>query len=337
MVIDDRFYLSLAINEAWKYQGLTYPNPAVGCVITDKNGAILVVAAHKRRGLPHAELEATYEALSKLNPLLEFPQDPNELHAFISKHHNNLLKNSTFYVTLEPCAHQGLTPPCATLIATLGAKRVVIGSSDKTQKAKGGADILRSAGIAVEEGVLKQECDELLKPFLLWQSGSFSFFKLALRLDGTYDNGTITSHESRVFVHKLRSVCDLIVIGGKTLRTDNPLLDARLVGGKAPDALICTAKDVDKNANVFSVKDREMIVQNSLDFPKKYKNIMIEGGSSFLRAMSDKADRFLIFHSADFSERGRERIEIDLRLKLLYQGSIGADSFGWYYKERFII
>ncbi|MDR2100348.1 MAG: bifunctional diaminohydroxyphosphoribosylaminopyrimidine deaminase/5-amino-6-(5-phosphoribosylamino)uracil reductase RibD [Campylobacteraceae bacterium] len=330
--MNDRFYLSLALNEAWKYQALTYPNPVVGCVITDKNGAVLALAAHKKAGLPHAELEAAKEALLKLNPLLKFPFEPNELHAFIGKHHNNLLKNSTFYVTLEPCSHQGLTPPCADLIVTLGAQRVVIGSLDKTKKAKGGAQILKKAGIKVEEGVLKEECDELLAPFLAWKNGSFSFFKLALRLDGTYDNGIITPHEARVFVHEMRNVCDLIVIGGETLRTDNPYLDARLSNGKSPDALICTKKTVPKNAHIFSVKNREVLVQNSLEFPKGYKNIMVEGGSNFLRAMSDKVDRFLIFHGCDFSLNGRKRIEVDLKLRLLYQGSVGGCSFGWYRK-----
>ncbi|MDR0666374.1 MAG: bifunctional diaminohydroxyphosphoribosylaminopyrimidine deaminase/5-amino-6-(5-phosphoribosylamino)uracil reductase RibD [Campylobacteraceae bacterium] len=330
MAIDDRFYLSLAINEAWKYQGLTYPNPAVGCVITDKNGALLAVAAHRRAGLPHAELEAAKEALSKLNPLLTFPSEPNELYAFIGKNHNNLLKNSTFYVTLEPCSHQGLTPPCADLIVTLGAKKALIGAIDDTDKAKGGAQILQKAGIEVKTGVLSKECNELLEPFLLWQNGSFSFFKLALRLDGTYDNGIITPHEARIFTHKIRSVCDLIVIGGGTLRADNPLLDARLVNGKAPDALICTRQKTQKEANVFSVKNRETIIQSGLDFPKKYKNIMVEGGSNFLRAMSGRVDRFLIFHSYDFSLKGSKKIETDLKLKLLYQGCVGNCSFGWY-------
>ncbi|MDR1008439.1 MAG: bifunctional diaminohydroxyphosphoribosylaminopyrimidine deaminase/5-amino-6-(5-phosphoribosylamino)uracil reductase RibD [Campylobacteraceae bacterium] len=332
--MNDRFYLSLAINEAWKYQGLTYPNPAVGCVITDKNGAILSIAAHKKCGLPHAELEAAKEALSKLNPLLVFPLEPNELYDFIGKNHDNLLKNSTFYVTLEPCSHQGLTPSCANLIVTLGAKSVIIGMTDNTDNAKGGAQILKRAGIDVKTDILVEECGELLEPFLLWQNGSFSFFKLALRLDGTYDNGIITPHEARVFMHKIRSACDLIVVGGETLRADDPLLDARLTDSKAPDALICTKKTVQKKANVFSVKDRKTIIQNSLDFPKKYRNIMVEGGNNFLCAMSSRVDRFLIFRSCDFNLNGNKKIEADLKLKLLYQGIVDNCSFGWYRKER---
>ncbi|MDR2342362.1 MAG: bifunctional diaminohydroxyphosphoribosylaminopyrimidine deaminase/5-amino-6-(5-phosphoribosylamino)uracil reductase RibD [Campylobacteraceae bacterium] len=328
----DEFYISLAINEAWKYQGLTYPNPAVGCVVTDKNGAILSISAHKKAGFAHAELEGAKEALAKLNPLLTFPQNPNELHAFILQNHQNLLKDSTFYVTLEPCSHQGLTPSCADLLCALHVKRVVIGAKDNTKKASGGSEKLKKAGIEVVIGVCKQECEELLEPFLLWQRGSFSFFKLAMRLDGTYDDGVITSADSRKFTHKLRDVCDLIVIGGETLRIDKPVLDSRLINGKSPDVLICTKKEVDKSAPLFSVKDRKVIVQSSLDFPKEYKNIMIEGGSTLLQAFKDRVDWFLIFHSNFFSNKGMKNIKFDLNLKLVYNSYIKNDVFSWYKK-----
>ncbi|MDR3178304.1 MAG: bifunctional diaminohydroxyphosphoribosylaminopyrimidine deaminase/5-amino-6-(5-phosphoribosylamino)uracil reductase RibD [Campylobacteraceae bacterium] len=329
----DEFYISLAVNEAWKYQGLTYPNPAVGCVVTDKNGAILSICAHKKAGFAHAELEAAKEALAKLNPLLSFPQNPNELHAFILQNHHNLLKDSTFYVTLEPCSHQGLTPSCADLLCALRVKKVVIGVMDNTKKAGGGSEKLKKAGIEVIVGVRKQECEELLEPFLLWQRGSFSFFKLAMRLDGTYDNGIITSINSRKFVHGLRDVCDLIVIGGETLRGDKPVLDSRLVNGKSPDVLICTQKTVDKNAPLFNVKNRKVIIQDSLDFPKEYKNIMAEGGSGFLEVMKDRVDWFLIFHSNFFSHEGGKSIKSDLRLKLVHNSFIQNDRFGWYKKQ----
>ncbi|MDR1461061.1 MAG: bifunctional diaminohydroxyphosphoribosylaminopyrimidine deaminase/5-amino-6-(5-phosphoribosylamino)uracil reductase RibD [Campylobacteraceae bacterium] len=326
----NEFYMLLAISEAWKYQGLTYPNPAVGCVITDKNGAILSVAAHKKAGFAHAELEASREALAQLNPLLKFPQSPNELHAFILQNHQNLLKDSTFYVTLEPCSHQGLTPSCAELLCALHVKRVVIGARDNTKKARGGSEILQKTGLEVIAGVCEKECKELIEPFLLWQKGSFSFFKLAMRLDGSYDNGTITSIDSREFTHRLRDVCDLIVIGGETLRSDKPTLDSRLVNGKAPDVLICTQKATEKNAPLFNVKSRNVIMQNSLDFPKKYKNIMVEGGSNFLQTMKDKVNWFLIFYSNSFSSKGKQRVKIDLNLKLIYSSNVGDDLFCWY-------
>ncbi|MDR1285449.1 MAG: bifunctional diaminohydroxyphosphoribosylaminopyrimidine deaminase/5-amino-6-(5-phosphoribosylamino)uracil reductase RibD [Campylobacteraceae bacterium] len=326
----NEFYMLLAINEAWKYQGLTYPNPAVGCVVADKNGAILSVAAHKKANFAHAELEAAREALAKLNPLLKFPQNPNELHAFILQNHQNLLKDSTFYVTLEPCSHQGLTPSCAKLLCALHVKKVVIGIRDNTKQAKGGSEILKKADIEVVVGVCEKECEELIEPFLLWQKGSFSFFKLAMRLDGSYDNGIITSIESRKFTHKLRDVCDLIVIGGETLRNDKPTLDSRLISAKAPNVLICTQKTINKDAPLFGVKNRNVIIQNSLDFPKEYKNIMIEGGGNFLQAMRDRVDWFLIFHSNSFSSEKKQSVNIDLNLKLIYSSHIGDDLFGWY-------
>ncbi|MDR0408368.1 MAG: bifunctional diaminohydroxyphosphoribosylaminopyrimidine deaminase/5-amino-6-(5-phosphoribosylamino)uracil reductase RibD [Campylobacteraceae bacterium] len=326
----DEFYMLLAISEAWKYQVLTYPNPAVGCVITDKNGAILSINAHKKAGLAHAELEAAKEALSRLNPLLKFPQNPNELHTFILHNHQNLLKDSTLYVTLEPCSHQGLTPSCAELICALRVKKVVIGTEDNTKRAKGGSEILKKAGVKVAIGICKKECKELIEPFLSWQKGSFSFFKLAMRLDGSYDNGIITSLLSREFTHKLRDVCDLIIIGGETLRIDKPTLDSRLINGKAPDILICSQKEIDKSAPLFNVKNRKVIIQNNIDIPKKYKNIMMEGGSNFLQAMRNKVDWFLIFHSNLFSSAEGRSIKTNLNLKLIHNSRIENDIFGWY-------
>jgi diaminohydroxyphosphoribosylaminopyrimidine deaminase/5-amino-6-(5-phosphoribosylamino)uracil reductase len=328
----NEFFLSLAINEAWKYQGLTYPNPAVGCVVVDKNNAILSVCAHKMAGLAHAELEAAKNALEKLNPLLNFPQNPNELHDFILQNHKDLLKDSIFYVTLEPCSHQGLTPSCAELLSALHIKKVVIGTQDNTEKAKGGAQRLKNAGIEVVTGVCEKDCKELLEPFLLWNKDSFAFFKLAMRLDGTYDNGLVTSIKSREFVHKLRDVCELLVIGGETMRNDNPTLDSRLINGKAPDVLICTKRKSDKIAPLFNVKNRKVIMQNNLDFPKGYKNIMIEGGGKFLELMQDRVDWFLIFHSNFFKSEGQKSIKFDLNLKLIHSSFIGNDRFAWYKK-----
>ena len=180
--MSDEFYLSLAINKAWDYQLLTYPNPAVGAVILDENGKILSICAHQKAGEAHAELNATKEALeskdSSLKSIFAAAKNPNELYNLIIQNHRNLLKNSTYYVTLEPCAHQGKTPPCASLILAMGARRVVIGSRDLGEHAKGGAEFLAQNGVEVKLDVCKTRCDELLEPFLRWQSGNFIFFKI---------------------------------------------------------------------------------------------------------------------------------------------------------------
>lgn len=332
MELDREFYLSLAIDEAWKYQILTFPNPAVGCTVVSKTGELLAVEAHKKAGMAHAELEATKVALKKINQNLIFPEQPKDLYEFILLNHNNLLKDSTYYVTLEPCSHVGKTPSCAKLLSQLGIKKVVIGSLEKNKLACGGVQILKNLNIEIETNVCEQKCNELLEPFTCWSDSHFSFFKIALRLDGSYDNGLITSVKSRQYVHRLRDVCDLIVVGGSTVRIDKPTLDSRLVSGKAPDVLIVTNKSIDKTISLFHVKNRDVIISNVMTFPLGYKNIMIEGGNSLLELAKDKVDWFLIFHNSSFSTLGNSFIHNDLNLQLMHMGSIENDIFGWYKK-----
>ena len=270
MVIDNNFYMSLALQEAWKYQGLTYPNPAVGCSVVGENGELLAVEAHKCAGDPHAEVEALKVAFYKLT------KDENilnkhisaDIHAYLIKNHNNIFQNYSLYTTLEPCSHMGKTPACANLINELKIKKVYIGSKDSYQN-----DFNTNA----EFGILKQECDELLEPFNLWQKDKFVFFKWAQRLDGSTD-GIVSTLDSRKNVHAMRNVCDLLVIGGNTVREDRPTLDARLVDGKAPDILIYSRqKEFDKTIPLFNVKNRKVIISDNLSTINNYKNIMIEG------------------------------------------------------------
>ena len=110
--------------------------------------------------------------------------------------------------------------------------------ADLSKKASGGGEILAQSGVEVEFGVLKDECGALLKPFLQWQNGgNFSFFKLAFSANGVI-TGEISNLKSRTFSHYLRSVCDSLMIGGNTVRTDRPKLDTRLIAnGKNPDML----------------------------------------------------------------------------------------------------
>jgi len=240
MVIDDNFYMHLALKEAWKYQGLTYPNPAVGCTVVGANGEILAVEAHHKAGEPHAEVNALKSAYYKLtndNYILALHESV-DIHTHLLSNHNNIFKNVTLYSTLEPCSHFGKTPSCARLISELGIKNVFVGSYDTNQKAKNGNMILQMNSCEVYTEILKKECDALLLPFQKTLDDNFVFFKWAQRLNATTDGGTISSKESRENVHAMRDVCDLLVIGGNTVRIDRPTLDARLVNGKAPDILI---------------------------------------------------------------------------------------------------
>lgn len=301
MVIDNDFYMRLALNEAWKYQGLTYPNPAVGCCIVGKNGEILAVEAHKKAGEAHAEVEALKSAYYKLTndeQILNITSS-SDIHVYLINNHNNCFSGSLVFTTLEPCSHVGKTPSCATLLSKLKIKKLFIGSLDSNQVASGGAGVLKNADIDVQTQVLENECNELLAPFNLWNKNRFVFFKWAQRLNGTIDNGTISSKKSRTLVHAMRDVCDLLVIGGNSVRVDRPTLDARMVDGKAPDVLIISkSSEFDKTIPLFNVKDRKVIISDNFLVCQNYKNIMIEGGSIMFNLAKDMVDYYLCFLSA---------------------------------------
>ncbi len=329
-MVDDNFYMDLALNAAWKYQGLTYPNPAVGAVIVDKNGKILSVNAHKEKGKAHAELEAIKEAYSTVTNdkrLYELGSATKE-YEYILKNHNNLFKNCKIYVTLEPCNHFGSTPPCSNLISTLGFSEVIIGSPDKNEEASGGIKKLKEDGLEVKVGIRKKECDELAKPFNLWQKRGFLFFKIATNLNGTYNTGQISSKASRKFVHALRNKIDLLIIGGNTVRIDRPTLDSRLVNGKAPDILIYSKqKEFDKTIPLFHVKNRKVFISSSLEIVKKYNFIMIEGGNGMLNATKEIVDSYLFFIAPHI--RKGETLNLDLSLRTVHQNSLGGDTLLW--------
>ncbi len=329
-MVNDEFYLSLALAEAWKYQLLTYPNPPVGALIVDKYGKILSISAHKKQGEAHAELECVKEAYISLtkDKSIENIKDASKIHQYLLQNHNNLFKDSKIFVTLEPCNHYGSTPPCSLLIAKLGFSEVIIGSTEKNKKAMGGVKTLKENGIKVKCGVLKKECDQLIEPFLKWQKRRFVFFKMAQNLNGTYDTGVISSKESRKFVHKLRDKIDLLVIGGNTVRTDRPTLDSRLVDGKSPDVMIYSKKkEFDKNIPLFSVKGRKVFVSDDLEDLKDYRFVMVEGTDSLIREFEGVADWYLFFISSGM-KRGKN-IAFDREFEIIYSNRLSKDLTVW--------
>ncbi|EAL1855814.1 bifunctional diaminohydroxyphosphoribosylaminopyrimidine deaminase/5-amino-6-(5-phosphoribosylamino)uracil reductase RibD, partial [Campylobacter coli] len=295
------FYMNLALNEAWKYQFLTYPNPAVGCVILDKNEKILAIKAHEKAGCAHAELNAIAHAFTNLNPEISLPQEANAMHEFICKNHRGIFKDSIAFVTLEPCSHQGKTPPCAKLFSELGFKKIFISVKDENEIASKGAEFLKKQGVEIEFGVLEDEGKKLLKPFLKWQKGQFKLFKLALSMNGSPFGKIVSNELSRTYVHKIRAVIDLLVLGGETIRKDRPILDARLCKGKAPNLCILSHQNLenfDKSIPLFSVPHRQIYTQ----IPNKAKFLMYEGGENFLKKFKDEMDMFLIFQSSSLND-----------------------------------
>lgn len=279
--------MSLAVQEAWKYQGLTYPNPAVGCCVVGSHSEILAVEAHHKAGTPHAEVNALKSAYFKLtnDKRILHVENPSDIHDFLIKNHNDIFKNCSVYATLEPCSKIGKTPACANLLNELKITKIYIGSSDSYQ------DDFKNA----EFGILKEDCDALLEPFNLWKKDKFVFFKWAQRLDGSTD-GTVSSLNSRINVHAMRDVCDLLVIGGNTVREDRPTLDARLVSKNAPDILIYSRqKEFDKTIPLFNVKNRKVMISDNLSEINNYKNIMIEGTENMMELTKNIVDMYLCY------------------------------------------
>ena len=315
-----------AINEAWNFQCLTYPNPAVGCVILGKNKELLSIQAHKEVGKEHAELNACYEAFTTLKSIKEKHKNVQDKYNFLMNNHNGIFKECTLLCTLEPCRHEGKTPSCAKLIKKLGFKEVYISSKDENPLAKGGADILNGK---VYFDILKKQGQDLLLPFKKWSKENFVLFKFASCLNACVE-GQISQKQTQKLNHELRNKADLIVIGGNTLRVDNPLLDARFSEEKnAPDVLIYTKhKNIDKNLNIFKTKNRKVIFSDNLDTIKQYNFTMIEGIGNLLNASKEYTHMYLNLLNLNI-KTGQRLSEFSQNFKFLYSTKIGEELAIW--------
>lgn len=301
--MDDTFYMQLALNKAWHYQGCTYPNPAVGAVVVCK-GEIVAVEAHQKAGCSHAEVLALMGAYQKIsNNNIDFdPQDAMLSHTFLRSLPKDFFASCTIYVTLEPCSHHGKTPSCASLLAHLNLAHVVIGIKDPILGHDGGSQKLKNVTI----GVLEEACNALIEPFLIWQNRAFVLFKLAQtsngRIASSENDGYLSSGASLTHVHQLRSVCSTLLIGGNTVREDRPTLDCRFIQAKAPDIKIYThQKHFDNAIGLFHVPQREVKLIDTLDFLDTPSFVLVEGGEGMLNALKDKIDWFLLYQTSKLS------------------------------------
>jgi diaminohydroxyphosphoribosylaminopyrimidine deaminase/5-amino-6-(5-phosphoribosylamino)uracil reductase len=213
---DDAHYMRLALRLGRRGLGRTSPNPPVGAVVVAR-GKIVGRGYHHRAGLAHGEAEALRDA-------------------------GKQARGATLYVTLEPCAHHGRTPPCTAAVIAAGIRRVVIGTPDPNPFVPGnGAARLRAAGIDVTAGVEQTACDELVAAFRKHITTGLPLvtLKLAASLDGriatvTGESRWITGEDSRRYVHRLRAEHDAILVGAETVIHDDPELTCRLRGGRNP-------------------------------------------------------------------------------------------------------
>ncbi|BAK71570.1 bifunctional diaminohydroxyphosphoribosylaminopyrimidine deaminase/5-amino-6-(5-phosphoribosylamino)uracil reductase RibD [Aliarcobacter butzleri] len=326
MKIDDNFYMRLAIDEAWKHQLLTYPNPAVGCVIV-KNQRLLAVEAHKEAGMPHAEVNALKTAYLKDNPnsILKTKNSSFDIHQFLLQNHNGFFNDCEIYVTLEPCNHIGKTPSCANLLKELKPKRVIISVKDPNKQATGGLETLKNENIDVTIGILEKDGLNLILPFISWQNKSCIFFKMAQTLNGSID-GKISSNRALAYVHTLRNKIDLLVIGGNSVRIDKPTLDTRYIQGKNPDIFIYSKNKVfDNNIPLFKIPHRKVLISDDLYKLLDYKFIMIEGVYNLLDKLKERIDFFILIISPKIRKGQNALNEIDLDFEIIHENFIGED------------
>ncbi|MBT1165462.1 bifunctional diaminohydroxyphosphoribosylaminopyrimidine deaminase/5-amino-6-(5-phosphoribosylamino)uracil reductase RibD [Bifidobacterium simiarum] len=225
--MDDREYMSVALDHAKRGLGKVNPNPLVGAVIV-RDGRIIAIGHHDHFGGWHAERDALESA----------------------KRQGISVRGATIYVTLEPCCHQGKQPPCTQALIDAGIARVVVGSADPNPLVAGkGIRQLRQAGIAVTENVLRDECDAMNEIFLHYIVGKkpFVLLKYAMTLDGRIATRTgasrwITGEQARHRVHEDRNRFAAIMVGAGTVIVDNPRLTCRLEDGHDPVRIICDGR-----------------------------------------------------------------------------------------------
>lgn len=223
MKTNDEYWMRRALQLAGYGQAGAAPNPMVGAVIVC-DGRIIGEGYHARCGEGHAEVNALES---------------------VSAGHRRHLSESTIYVTLEPCAHEGRTPSCARRLVREGIGRVVVGSIDNFAQVSGrGIEILREAGVQVTVGVLEEECRSLNRPFFTANAlhRPYVTLKWARSADGFIDRlreeheeaARLSSPESLLRVHRLRAESDAILVGRRTLETDRPSLTVRHWAGRTP-------------------------------------------------------------------------------------------------------
>jgi diaminohydroxyphosphoribosylaminopyrimidine deaminase/5-amino-6-(5-phosphoribosylamino)uracil reductase len=315
----DEKYIARCIQLA--KNGLCYaaPNPMVGAVIVH-NDTIIGEGYHIRCGEAHAEVNAIRSVKDE-----------------------SLLKDSTIYVSLEPCSHYGKTPPCADLIINKGIPRVVVGCQDPFALVAGrGIQKMRDAGIEVKVGVLEEECRQLIRRFITFHTEKRPFITLkwAESADGyidLYRTGgqpyIFSSPLSSMLVHKRRAEHSAILVGRRTALLDNPSLTVRNWHGKSPVRLVIDKNlTLPKHLSLFDGSTRTLVFTQREDTPnlfqvefiqldfnrdilsqifevlyqEKLQTLMVEGGSILLQSFIDSGcwDEAYIEHSSDYLKDG---------------------------------
>ncbi len=313
-------YMRACLYLAEKGMGSVSPNPMVGSVIV-YDGKVIGRGYHASYGGPHAEVNAIDS---------------------VKEEDRELLKHSTLYVNLEPCAHFGKTPPCAELIVRMGIPHVVYGSEDPNPLVAGqGVEKLRNAGVEVLSGVLKKEADFLNRRFFtaMTKHRPYIILKWAESQDGFMaGNGAkqiwLTGEESKKRVHEWRAEEDAIMVGTRTVEIDNPELTVRLVEGKNPMRVVIdqnltldpSQKIFNNDVPVFVYNEKEESISENIHrikinfaenilpqimndlYLRKVRSLIVEGGADTLQHFveTDLWDEARIFSTEKILGEGKK-------------------------------
>jgi len=298
-LIDHTPYMQRAIVLAKLGTKAVRSNPKVGSILVHKN-RIIGEGYHKKYGDAHAEVNCIES---------------------VRKKDQHLIAQSRIYITLEPCYHRGKTPPCVDLIIKNNIKEVIIGITDPNPKVSGQSIAkLRFTGISVVEGICKEECHNLIRPFikLMNQNSPWIHLKFAKSkfnyMAAKEGQVWLSTPQSKLYVHTLRSDVDAIMIGTNTAKIDDPSLTTRIVDGDHPIRIVLDRKgELSSDLNILSdghptiyVTSRERTLpsfvkllihdfdhENQLEklLPKLFKlkifSIIVEGGSTLLKSFSN--------------------------------------------------
>ena len=249
--MDDEFWMRKVLRLAEKGKGRTSPNPLVGAILV-KNGKVVGEGYHARAGEAHAEIIALQRAGERA-------------------------QKATLYINLEPCTHYGKTPPCAPRVIKAGVKSVVIGMEDPNPLVRGkGIEALKRARLNVHVGILEKECQRLNEAFCKYiiAREPFVILKAAATLDGKIatregDSKWISGEASRRLVHRLRDEVDGVLVGIGTVLRDDPLLTARIKGGRDPYRIVLDSRlKIPEEAKVLGDSPTKVIIATTESAPK---------------------------------------------------------------------
>jgi diaminohydroxyphosphoribosylaminopyrimidine deaminase / 5-amino-6-(5-phosphoribosylamino)uracil reductase len=293
-------FLERALDLAERGRGTTQPNPVVGAVLV-RDGEVVGEGWHERKGEAHAEVNAIAAA-------------------------GDRARGATLYVTLEPCAHLGSTPPCAQAVIDAGVAKVVVGTRDPSLDAAGGLERLRDAGVETElaDGELGFQARQQNEAWLTWvtKRRPFVTYKAAMTLDGRLTlpgSRWISGEESRRLVHELRAASDAVAVGMGTARADRPALTARDVGAaRQPRRLAFGSGPLPEGVDL-ELLSGPLEEELGRLAEEGVQSLLLEGGPTLATAFIDAGliDKLLVFVAPKLAGSGPTLLrELDKQVEL---------------------